>query len=44
MEQEEARFWLEWLLYDADENCEHDEQPALGGGVKCVKCGGWFCF
>ncbi|PHE64435.1 hypothetical protein COF68_06250 [Bacillus toyonensis] len=31
-------------LYNADENCEHDIQPANGGGVKCTKCSGWFCY
>lgn len=30
-------------LWDADPNCDHDEQPAPGGGVKCSKCGGRFC-
>jgi hypothetical protein len=30
-------------LYGADFNCEHDIQPARGGGVKCSKCRAWFC-
>jgi hypothetical protein len=31
-------------LYDADPNCQHQVQAASGGGVKCAKCTGWFCF
>lgn len=31
-------------LWDADPTCDHDEQAQPGGGVKCTKCGGWFCF
>ena len=31
-------------LWDADPNCDHDEQPASGGGVRCTKCKGWFCY
>lgn len=32
------------ILYHADPNCHHDIRPQLAGGVKCVKCGGWFCY
>ena len=31
-------------LYNADPNCEHNVVPQLSGGVKCTKCGGWFCY
>lgn len=31
-------------LWDANPNCIHDIQPASGGGVKCTKCSGWFCY
>lgn len=31
-------------LYNADPDCDHDVQCAPGGGVKCTKCPGWFCF
>lgn len=31
-------------LWDADPNCKHDIKCAAGGGVKCTKCGGWFCY
>ena len=31
-------------LFDADPNCKHDTVDAPGGGVKCTKCRGWFCF
>ena len=45
--------WRYWLcdvvrekekLYDADPNCEHNIVPVLSGGIKCTKCGGWFCY
>lgn len=31
-------------LWEANPNCVHDIQPAPGGGVKCTKCPGWFCY
>ena len=31
-------------LWDADESCEHDYAPLGWSGVKCTKCGGWYCF
>lgn len=31
-------------LLDADPNCEHVVVDVLGGGVKCSKCTGWFCY
>ena len=31
-------------LYDADPNCKHFVIGASGGGLKCVKCNGWFCY
>lgn len=31
-------------LWGGDPNCVHDEVPQSGGGVKCSKCGAWFCF
>ena len=31
-------------LHDADPACEHDVGAAPGGGVKCRKCRGWFCY
>ncbi len=34
----------EKLLVDADPNCRHEIVDASGGGVKCKKCNGWFCF
>lgn len=34
----------EELLWDADPNCEHDVVCASGGGVKCTKCTGRFCY
>jgi len=43
-EPKQEKFWWEDTLYDADENCEHDTKPVSGGGVKCMKCNGWFCF
>lgn len=31
-------------LFDADPECKHEIVDAPGGGVKCTKCTGWFCF
>jgi hypothetical protein len=31
-------------LWDADEDCDHNIIDAPGGGVKCTKCTGWFCY
>lgn len=33
----------DWL-FDADPNCDHHIVDAPGGGIKCTKCRGWFCF
>jgi hypothetical protein len=37
-------FEKETELFDADPNCKHEIVDAPGGGVKCSKCTGWFCF
>ena len=31
-------------LWNEDPNCEHEVEPSPGGGVKCTKCSGWFCY
>jgi len=31
-------------LFNADPNCKHEVVGAPGGGVKCRKCKGWFCY
>lgn len=31
-------------LFDADPKCDHRVVPASGGGIRCRKCRGWFCF
>ncbi len=31
-------------LWGADEKCVHWIRPAHGGGIRCRRCGGWFCF
>ena len=31
-------------LWGADPACDHHVICAPGGGVKCTKCGGWFCY
>ena len=43
---EKAQYCLAYdnILYNADPNCYHDVRPQLSGGVKCVKCGGWFAY
>jgi hypothetical protein len=31
-------------LYDSTPGCTGRVVPSSGGGVKCIKCKGWFCF
>jgi len=31
-------------LWEADPDCKHNIADDPGGGIKCIKCGGWFCF
>lgn len=31
-------------LHDANPNCKHELLIAEGGGIRCIKCPGWFCF
>jgi len=31
-------------LYSADPDCEHEMDMQNFSGVKCSKCGGWFCY
>lgn len=30
-------------LYSADPNCQHYITYAPGGGVRCIRCQGWYC-
>ena len=41
-DEEEGK--LTWNLWDADPDCDHEVVDAPGGGVVCLKCGGWFCW
>jgi hypothetical protein len=34
----------EWGLWNATPDCNGRVISAPGGGVKCTKCQGWFCF
>jgi hypothetical protein len=31
-------------LYDADPTCDHVLDPNCWSGIRCLKCGGWFCY
>jgi hypothetical protein len=33
-----------WGMHSATAGCEGEVVSAPGGGVKCTKCPGWFCF
>ena len=33
---------IEGVLYRADPECNHEIQ-AQWSGIKCIKCGGWYC-
>ena len=35
---------IEDVLYNARPSCKHKIQGQLSGGIKCVNCGGWFCY
>lgn len=41
---EDLKYLKDTKLYNADQNCNHNIVPQLSGGVKCTKCGGWFCY
>ena len=30
-------------LYEADPNCWHEMDKNCLSGVRCIKCGGWYC-
>ena len=42
MEEEEEKEEIE--LWDADPNCDHELDENVWSGIKCKKCGGWFCY
>lgn len=31
------------VLYLAGQDCVHDVREQASGGVRCIKCGGWYC-
>lgn len=31
-------------LFDANPDCDGEVVSQIGGGVKCNKCHGWFCY
>jgi hypothetical protein len=35
---------IEAVLWKARPSCRHKVQAQPSGGIKCVKCGGWFCY
>ena len=35
---------IDVMLYDADPNCDHEEDPKCWSGIRCIKCGGWDCY
>ena len=44
VEDEEVNKDYQGELFDADPNCKHELILRYGGGVKCRKCGGWYCY
>lgn len=32
------------ILYNARPDCKHQVQAQLSGGIRCIKCGGWYCY
>jgi hypothetical protein len=33
-----------WGMYSATPGCDGEVVLTPGGGIKCTKCRGWFCF
>jgi hypothetical protein len=33
-----------WTLYNADPNCKHKLDPNCWSRIRCMNCGGWFCY
>ena len=31
-------------LWNADPSCIHNIKSASGGGIRCIRCRGWFCY
>jgi hypothetical protein len=31
-------------LWGADPDCWHELDPDCWSGIRCTKCGGWFCY
>ena len=31
------------ILYNAIPSCQHEIKAQMSGGIKCTKCGGWYC-
>lgn len=34
----------DYMLYDGDPTCKHEEIKGNWSGIKCKKCRGWFCY
>lgn len=34
----------EVTLFDFRKDCDHEQDPNCWSGIKCRKCGGWFCY
>lgn len=43
-ENYESELEEELVLFNADPNCEHKIEAQPSGGIRCVKCNGWFCY
>ena len=41
--QPKKEVWTNEELWDADPKCKH-KVVTLWSGVKCTKCGGWYCY
>lgn len=39
-----GQFDFEDELFNADPNCKHYVVAQNRGGIKCIHCGGWFCY
>jgi hypothetical protein len=40
---EDRPYYAKTILWNALVGCKHNIVDGAGGGIKCTKCGGWFC-
>jgi len=44
VDEDEPEICRDSDLWNAAKDCDGIVKPAPGGGIKCTKCSGWFCY